>query len=384
MKNTFNKKTIITVHDNILSDLYSLNINGTYKLIDNEEYLVNEIVGRNYKVGLRVKIPCNLLTINGVKKRYSDLTIIEQEEIFNKLKDKLFFTNIEILFSNILLDKFLKNHQEFSISFEEIEKYYRKKLYSNKVKISDLNYKRYIATINSLAEKEIYLETAPKFREPKYGVNNLYIKQPFLIILKKFHYKENNIVFSYSFGEFGKAIKLSRRYSTYLASRFYALRLNQSMKHTLGFFLAQQIFIARNKLNKNPRIASNLSFKLNINDILQKVHYESKNSNIAGYSIAMKLDGFKSQPNKNRTYRMIIKYIQDLLDGFCSTGAIFKYHINYFYDETETFCKKHEFDYDINDVLHYEFGINDIGNDVQVEIIIHLEDEKYYIVESKV
>lgn len=377
IKNRFTKKAIITVHDNLLSDLFRLNLErgATYNVINDEEYLVNKVSGRGYQIGLRVLIPSDLLTIDGVQRKYEELLVSEQEEIFDMLKDKLYFSNAEMLITNILLDKYLNSNGNFEISFKEVESHYRKKAISHRnITLNNFTYQRYISVINSLADKEIFLKTNGNFRNVKYGVNNKVITQPFLSISNTYHYGKNNEVFSYSFGNFGIVLKLSRRYSNNLISANYRFSFNQVIKHSMAYYLGQQIFIARNNLNKHPFASSYKTFQLNIQDILGSVNYESRSRDIMGLSIASKLDGYKNQPNKNRTYRMVIGYIEELLKGFCSNNSIYNYEVKYSYDETESFNAKHEFDYDIDNVLNYMFTTKDISQDVSVAITVYLEN----------
>ena len=221
-----NLQSHVFVHDNLLADLYSLTLNNIYvDKIDNEYYLVNKKRSRNYQVGLRAKIPNKFLPMG---KAYNELTTEKKKEIFEALKDRLYFTNIEILFTNILLSKYMKlSQKKFDISFKEIEKKYRINSRVTGSQISQSNYKRYIETINKLVDKELFLKTNGNFRDKQYGVRNLSFNQPFLTLFNPYHYKKNNIVFSYSFGRFGEVLKLSRRYSNIIPRSAFCCRLNQ-------------------------------------------------------------------------------------------------------------------------------------------------------------
>lgn len=363
--------SVITVHDNLLANLYELDLkNISSKNIDGEEYLVNEASGRYYKVALIAKIPKDLLMVNGELKKYDELSKNQQEIILNQLKARLYFTNVEILFTNILFDRYLKSDYDYDISLKEIERHYRRKGHSKNVKISDVNYERYISTLSNLTLKEITLTTEPKFRNENnksYGVSNLKIKQKFLNVFNLYDLGENNIGFTYSFQQFGKVIKKCRRYSNSLIPRCYQYRLNQAMKHSIAYFIGIEIFI-----RKNPRKKYNNIFILNISRIMQKVHYETRKDEYTGYSISSKLEGFKSLPNKLRTYKMVMKYIKEVLDGFVSNGTIYEYEINYDYDETEEFQEKHEYDYELDGKLSYRFTLEDISRDVDVSFMIYL------------
>lgn len=371
IKNRFSEKAIITVHDNLLANLYQLNLSSVIvRKINEEEYLLNEFSGRDYSIALIAKIPKELLTVNGDVCKFSELSTEAQEEIFNLLKDNLYFSNVEILFCNILFDRYLKTDYDYDFSLTRIEKYYRRRGKTKKIRISDVNYKRYVTTLNKLSKKEIIVDTKAKFRTQgrrSYGVNNLKIKQK-LISFTSLYKKENDIIFSYHFSQFGKVIKLSRRYSNILLPKFYQYRLNQSMKHVIAYFIGIEIFI-----RKDPHKKYSNSFMLDVNSIFQKVHYETRKGECKGYSLASKLDGFKSLPNILRTYKMTLRYIDEILSDFVSNKTIYDYEVKYNYDETEDFQEKHQYDYDLNGNLIYNFTLDDVSRDVDVSFLVSLD-----------
>lgn len=371
IKNRFSEKAIITVHDNLLANLYQLNLSSVIvRKINEEEYLLNEFSGRDYSIALIAKIPKELLTVNGDVCKFSELSTEAQEEIFNLLKDNLYFSNVEILFCNILFDRYLKTDYDYDFSLTGIEKYYRRRGKTKKIRISDVNYKRYVTTLNKLSKKEIIVDTKAKFRTQgrrSYGVNNLKIKQK-LISFTSLYKKENDIIFSYHFSQFGKVIKLSRRYSNILLPKFYQYRLNQSMKHVIAYFIGIEIFI-----RKDPHKKYSNSFMLDVNSIFQKVHYETRKGECKGYSLASKLDGFKSLPNILRTYKMTLRYIDEILSDFVSNKTIYDYEVKYNYDETEDFQEKHQYDYDLNGNLIYNFTLDDVSRDVDVSFLVSLD-----------
>ena len=366
--------TILTFHDNLLADLYSLTLDGVYyKKIDSEEYLVNEIRGRNYQIGLQVKIPRELLTVNGNIIDYNNTSVERKKEIMDTLKDRLFFSNAEILLANILFDNYLSDKINCDISFKEIESHYRKYHKSTRIQITDFNFKRYVFIINQLAKKEMFLITKANFRDKKYSVNNLSFKQPFLTIFDYFQYEKNNMIFTYSFGMFGDVLKLSRRYSQIIPSIAYSCRLNQCMLHSVYYFIGREIFVRKWKIYKSHNLNSCKSFQLDINKLMKYIHYDTLTNNAKGYSVLSKLNGYKNQPNKNRTYRMFVKYVLTTLKEMKKNQIIYDYDVNYDYTESENFIKKYESEYDLNLNLTHELKIDDVGQDVDVSFLIYLE-----------
>ena len=229
------------------------NLSELYREINGEPYLINRIKENHCEVGLRAKIPNDMLTFDGTLKKFTDLTCLEQTNIFSKLKNDLFFTNTEILLTNILLDKFLRSNYNFEISIKEIERFYRRKAMSNRnITLNEQTYNRYISVLNGLCRKEIYLITDDYFRDKKYGSNNRNLNQKFLTILEIYQPSVNNISFSYSFGAFGEVLKLSRRYSDAVPAEAYRCGFNQAAIHSFNYYMGQQIFIEKYAFVTNP------------------------------------------------------------------------------------------------------------------------------------
>ena len=162
IRNRFTTGDIITIHDNLLCDLYSLNRDGGFewKEFNGNQYLINQKQGRGYTIGLRVKVPDELLIIDGAKCKFDDLDSDTVEEIEDKLSSRLYFSNIEIYVANMLFDKFLRYGNNCNISIEEMDGYYRKgKKDYRKVRVMKNVYDRYIETLKLLVEKELFLET---------------------------------------------------------------------------------------------------------------------------------------------------------------------------------------------------------------------------------
>jgi len=374
MKKVKNRFTsIVTIHDNFLADLYSLTLDTvSYEEIDGEPYLINGTKGRGYHVGLIVKIPIELLTTNGKVRDYNTLYNEEKEALISTLRDRLFFNNQEILMTNILLDKELSSNTSFDISFKDIESNYRRG--SKRVQLTDYNCKSYINIINKLARKEIFLKTNSNVRESKYGANNLSFHQSFLTIFNYCYNGKMNLVFSYSFGRFGEVLKLSRRYSDGVPSSAYSCKLNQSMLHAVYYFIGREIFIRKGMRNKHPRLDSYKYFQLNINELMQSIHYNTRKSDVDGYSVSSKIDGYKSQSNKTRTYRLFIKDILIALASMKESHIIYDYVEKYDYTESDNFVNKHAEEYVGNNLnLVHIFSVEEIGQDVSIAITIYLE-----------
>ena len=106
---------------------------------------------------------------------------------------------------------------------------------------------------------------------------------------------------------------------------------------------------------------------------MKYIHYDTLTNNAKGYSVLSKLNGYKNQPNKNRTYRMFVKYVLTTLKEMKKNQIIYDYDVNYDYTESENFIKKYESEYDLNLNLTHELKIDDVGQDVDVSFLIYLE-----------
>lgn len=377
IKNRFSTGEIITVHDNLLCDLYSLNRDNGFSVVELNkcQYLVNQKQGRGYTIGLRVKIPEKMLKINGVVKRFDELDIYVQDEIENVLADKLYFSNSEIYVANMLFDKYIRFGNNCMTSLQELEGYYRKgkKDYS-KVKVMENVYSKYMSILESLAEKEIFLETNATFRSDKYGARNINFHHNFLSIYCIKNIDINNIEFYYSLQNFGSVIRQCRRYSTTLNRNAFKVRLNQTMKYTTAFFVSRDVFIQRGHLLRNPYYVYN-EMVISEEVYQRLVKYDGRNDKNKGYSLDYKLNFCHGIPNKFKVKKMFMHYV---LSGFHNSG-IYKIEEEYSYDETEEFMEKHEFDYDNEFNLNYEFSKDDIGKDVTVTFKVYINDPSDYL-----
>ena len=352
---------LITVHDNLLCDLYGLSVHTSVSLkeINNNQCLFNEFKGKGYSIGLYTKIPEKLLVIDGETCHFDDLDESDKESIIDSLSDKLEFSFLEIFVANILFDKFLKVGHPCKTSIKELEGRYRKsKNDYSKVRITENVFNRYIDILKRLVDKKMFLKTSGNFRNAKYGVRNIDSSQMFLTIYDVIAKGKNNIEFNFSFGNFGRVIKNCRRYSNTLSSRALDIRLNQAKKYVTEFYIARDIFIKRGELNRS----SNYILKQNV--IIYTFNYYSN-----GVCGATK-NSAEYVPNKLRLFRQDIEYTRSGLEH-CN---VFEIREEYSYDETEEFELKHEFDYDINGNLNYEFSDKDISRDVTLTLYVLINE----------
>lgn len=362
-------KTILTCHDELLAELYCLNTKNVYFYnVNGENYLVVQKKLSKATIGLRAKIPKEWLIENEKEVSFTDLTVHKQKEIIYKLQDKLTFSCQEILICNILLDKVLKRTINLSISFRDIDAFYRKKVTSyKKVKINIFTFKAYLKIIKRLSEKEIFIKTSKDFRNNSYGVNNRNFYQPLLSLYNFHKVDDTDLSFSYSFEQFGEILKRSKRFSDILPNVCYQFSFKQATKHVMAYNIARKIFI---KLGDKRVFYQGGIFKMYPHELMSYVPYTDQKGISKNFTFE---DIFEDSivPNKLRLYRMFIKYIKEIL------GYLPYYYetiIDFEPDElNEDFVKKHEFDYDIQGNLKTEnLGLKDITFDTNIYFEISL------------
>lgn len=354
---------LITVHDNLLCDLYGLSVHTSVSLkeINNYQCLFNEIKGKGYSIGLYTKIPEKLLVVDGETCHFDDLNESDKESIIDSLSDKLEFSFLEIFVANILFDKFLKVGHPCKTSIKELEGRYRKsKNDYSKVRITENVFNRYIDILERLVDKKMFLKTSGYFRSARYGVRNIDSSQMFLTVYDVIAKGKNNIEFSFSFGNFGRVIKNCRRYSNTLSCRALDIRFNQAKKYVTAFYIARKVFIKRGELNKER------NFTLDENVMIFTYNYYS--NEVCGAT----KNSEKYVPNKLRLFRQNIEYTLEALKH-CNIRDDQIEEI-YSYDMTEDFEDLHEFDFDIKGDLNYDFSIKDISRDVSLTLRVKLTD----------
>lgn len=252
----------ITVHDELLMDLYKLNTSIARftikeRIIGGKKYLVNSLGKENkYEVGLVVPVPDKLEKIGLDLDRISNPVLDQYYDLYKIIEERLRFSAEEILIADILFNDYLNNsvvnHIDINqITFRDIEKYRGKSSITRCEVIKDETVNRYKQIIKSLCSKTIFLKTSETFRAPRFGVNNKEILQPFLEVNSVSMIGVNNYQFNYSFGNYGKFIRRSRRYSNLLPSSCYSYNFSQKYRHCVDIYFAQILFYERYKCNRS-------------------------------------------------------------------------------------------------------------------------------------
>ncbi len=351
-KNNNALQEIITCHDNLLHDLVCMD-NIVYKEVDNKPYLINLSKGRGYEIGFRVDITKGLIKDSQLY-TWDELEEFNQNILLGYCERYLILSDVEFYIYNILLDNYLNSNTEIcEISLKEIERKYRNKVIGKRnIVISKPTYDRYIDVLDNLSIKEIYLKTENYFRQQKYGVNNRRFSHKLLKLINAYEDGSNNIKIVYSLGAFGKVLKLSRRYSTFLPARCYHYNFSQIKKYLVAYYLARNCFIRKGQINRRPKDYSLYEETLNFGEI---------------YSFAY---GEAQSKNYWRNYRTLVDYILEILELFTNRKIISNYHVEYDYTEDDKFQLKHQYDYDINLNLDYKFTTKDLDSNVTISITI--------------
>lgn len=261
MKNRFTAGSIITVHDELLMDLFKLNTSIARftikeRIINGKKYLVNSSIKEGkYEVGLVVQVPKELEEIGLDLDRISNPVQDQYYGLYKSLEENLRFSAEEILITDILFNDYLNNYVFDrigidQITFKDIEKYRGKSSVKRGEVIKDETCNSYKQIITSLCSKIVFLKTSDTFRLPNFGVNNKEILQPFLHVESVCKVGVNNFQFNYSFGNYGKIISRSWRYSNLLPNVCYSYNFTQKYRHCVDIYLAQILFYERYKFLK--------------------------------------------------------------------------------------------------------------------------------------
>lgn len=313
IQNRFTAGKFITVHDQLIMDLYKLNTaipEFTIRevTINNKKYLINSLCGRNgYEIGLVSEVPKELIATGVDVRRFANPIQDQYSSFYDSMEKKLKFSPVEILITNILFSKYLTESYHISrISFKDIEKYRSKASSYRNIVLNDDTATKYVETINSLRSKKIYLKTSETFRDPEYGANSRNLMQPFLTINNTCKAGKNNYSFDYSFGNYGSMIRQSRRFSNLLPNICYGYPLKQANKFVVATFIAQQLFYEKFKAMHAP---SNLEYNCII-DYMPICEWT-----YGSYDITTK------------KYQRIQDYIENILTLLQSNGEIEKYFV---------------------------------------------------------
>ena len=259
IRNRFADGRFITVHDQLLLDLYKLNLGYpldsiTIKTINGEKYLANAFykrAGNGYQIELLTKIPSQVQEEQLDVERLFENKPDESAIYYDYMKERLIFSSEEVLIADILFSDFLNKSSNIRrISFKEIEAYRCKASSYANIVLNDKTAEKYKEILKSLCSKLILLQTNSTFRKERYGVNDKDIFQPFLEISNVTEISKNNWQFDYSFGFYGEIIKRSRRYSNILPDVFYQCSLKQAAKHRMAIYIAQGVFCAKYHPNR--------------------------------------------------------------------------------------------------------------------------------------
>lgn len=312
---------IYFVHDELLYDLYNLNTDGIqYQLINGEPYLVNISKKRKYEIGFRIKLykPLNSRIKSGSYMYQSSYlfadTIEESNLLYKEFLEEygkfLVLSNFEKYMLNVLIDKYLCNHDYATITLKEIETKYRHKCMDKRyICLNDDTFNKYVRTLDLLANKELYLKTGSTFRKSCYGSNNILTTQDLLCINNHLYENKNKLEITYSLGLFGKVIKNSKRYSTLVPPDYYKVNINQVKQNLVAMYIARLLYIEQGI--KRASIEYHYKFKVDFYDLVDYV--EDRIIPITSNYVRYKCS--------------IIRILKKLLLDLKKTGKIFDYEI---------------------------------------------------------
>ena len=314
--NRFTSGSFITIHDELFMDLIKLNtatakFNIVERVICGEKYLMNlSIKDNRYEVGLMVKVPNELVDVGVDLDRLTNFGNDQYAGLYKSMSESLTFSSEEVLVTSILFSHYLNNSNANNqlvnqLTFKDIERYRGKSSAKRNEVIKDETANGYKRILQSLCSKLVFLNTTESFRDFWYGVNNKTIMHRFLEIDSVCSVGSNNFQFNYSFGNYGKFIKRSRRYSNILPSKCYSYNFNQANKHRVALFIAQILFYEGYMVSKGKR-----KFPDCIIEAVRICEWTYGKYNISA-----------------KEFKMFRKYMEDILQLLHQSGEIAEYAV---------------------------------------------------------
>lgn len=213
---------------------------------------------------------------------FSDLIVPSKLEKLNHRKanasfieDNSLFTTHELILLIILFDFKLK-YPDNSISLSYIHQRYRNKRIGKTYVMSKADLDAYKIALNGLQTKMIMLKTNNtryRFHQDHKEINNQSIFD-----ITEINSKSNgDLIFKYSFKEYGEIISKSRRYSNMLPIDILRIPYKQIMKLYIALYISRLIFINRKK--------KKLEFTITIDSIMKNIRIH----NVKGEDVGINL-----------------------------------------------------------------------------------------------
>lgn len=301
-----NSSQIITIHDEILLELFNLTReNIRVKIKYGVPYLMNYYKTNKVVAGFKVMIT------DTEYEQFKD-NKITKDDLIDKYSESLLLSNAEKYLLLILLDNYLMCKSKVNISLYTIEKEYRDKCIKYKdVVLNVKTYNRYKHILNRLCKKELYVKTSNDFRNSNYGVNNMEFEQQLVVINSWDKVGAKNIEISYSLGMYGRLIKNCKRFSPdVVPATSYYLNFSQLKEFLISVFLGRSIYVGRYCL-KNP-CSNGIYTEFSLDEVYDFV--EDRTNEVKN--------------NINRYHIYLNRNTLKLLDVFKANGSIYDYEVN--------------------------------------------------------
>lgn len=264
-----NSEYILTVHDDLLSNLILLNCNN---IIYNKDYPTKlaTISGTRADVSLESYETEKLDKFVAEEKRKHTTNKLTSSDDY-KLKNSYSLTAQEIVVYLILLHNYIMSEQDYAvISIKQINKEYRQIR-----SINDKTFDAYIKALIGLNKKTVYFNIKNKYIDRKRLRN--YQDKHNLLHISKIVQLENDYQIIYSLGTFGKIIRDGHNYSSIAPKDTYAVSFSGINYLLVMMYLSRMIYINRRKKQSKPVVRLSLS---TICQNINKYNKQGYNTNI--------------------------------------------------------------------------------------------------------
>lgn len=234
-----NSEYILTVHDELVSNLILLNCNNiVYN--DNLPSKVATIKGKRVDISLVATSDDKYKKF--IKKKLSDNKNLEITEYDDEvLKNNYSLSSREIIVYLVLLHHYIVSQQDNAvITVRQINKYYRQIRSMN-----DYLYDSYIRAIQRLNQKQVFYHIKKKYVGNR-KLTNFKDTHKLLNIINATILKDD-FRFEYNLGSLGKIIRDSKNYSTIVPNGIYSCKYSNINYLLIFLYLSRMIYINRNQ-----------------------------------------------------------------------------------------------------------------------------------------
>lgn len=296
---------IITVHDELISNLILLNCNNIIYNDAGDPTEIATISGKRANISI-------ISTEDKLREKHKEecfrhwTSKLVSESDNHFLKNSYCLTAQEIIVYLILMHHYIINNQNHAIiTIKQINKEYRQKK-----SINDRTYDAYVRAIKGLNNKEVYYKINKKYVGNHKLVN--FQDRHKLLVIEDIVKLNNDISIVYNLGTLGEIIKDSKNYSAIVPKNVYSISFSDINYFLVMQYLSRMVFI--NRRRKHPEIFKKISLCTIFKNI-NKYNKQGYNQNV-NYDELM----YKTQID-NEKLKVYLALDEDVEDDYNLTNS---------------------------------------------------------------